>query len=79
MIDCIGTKLTVRVNSWKELNQDVPQGSALGLGLGLLFNIYLNDLLLLFQSIDVCNVADDKTFCACDTELNSLIKKVRTR
>ena len=67
------------MNSWKELNEEVPQGSTLGLGLGLLFNIYLNDLFFLFQSTDVCNVADDKTFCACDTQLNSLIKKVRTR
>ena len=67
------------MNSWKESNEEVPQGSTLGLGLGLLFNIYLNDLFFLFQSTDVCNVADDKTFCACDTQLNSLIKKVRTR
>ena len=67
------------MNSWKKLNEEVPQGSTLGLGLGLLFDIYLNNLFFLFQSTDVCNVADDKAFCACDTQLNSLIKKVRTQ
>ena len=53
------SKINQKFSSWKELNQEVPQGSAFGL---LLFNIYLNDLFFLFQSTDVCNVADDKTF-----------------
>ena len=69
-------KINRKFSSWKELSQGVPQVSAFGL---LLFNIYLNDLFFLFQSTDVCNFADDKTFYACDMGSNSLMEKVRTR
>ena len=69
-------KINQKFSSWKELSQGVPQGSALGL---LLFNIYLNNLFFLFQSTNVCNFADDKTFYDYDMGLNSLIEKVRTR
>ena len=49
------------------------QGPALG---RLLFNIYLNDLLYLSESTEICNFADDTRFIACDKGLNSLIKRL---
>ena len=49
------------------------QGFVLG---PLLFNIYLNDLLYLAESTDVCNFADDTTFYSCDKDLNSLINRL---
>ena len=58
----------------QELIQRVSQGSVLGL---LLFNIYLNDLFHLAESINVRNFADDTTFHARNKDLNSLTNRLK--
>jgi len=53
-----------------EIFQGIPQGSILG---PILFNIFLNDLLLSYQITEICNFADDNTLYEC----NSSIEKVK--
>ena len=67
------TKINKDFSTWQELLQGVPQGSVLE---PLLYNIYLNDLFFLIESIKVCNFADDNTFYACDKDLNHLINRL---
>ena len=68
-------KVNGSFSSWKIVTRSVPQGSVLG---PLLFNIYINDLLLFIQSSDICNYADDTTLYACDKSLDNTSHRLET-
>ena len=52
----------------------MPQGSVLR---PLLFNIYINDLLLSLDNTDVCNYAEDTTLFACNIDIDNVAAKLK--
>ena len=62
-------KLNSEYSSYVNIDRGVPQGSILG---PLLFNIFLNDLLLDYKVTDICNFADDNTLYKSEKYLQVL-------
>ncbi|XP_057296156.1 uncharacterized protein LOC130625097 [Hydractinia symbiolongicarpus] len=64
------TKICSSFSEWLSIVFGVPQGSILG---PLLFNIFINDLLLFIEKTDICNFADDNTIYTCGSQVNEVI------
>ena len=61
------TKINNSFIGWVEISRGILQGSVLG---PLLFNIFINDLLLGMEDGNICNFADDNTLYTCCESLN---------
>ena len=66
-------KVNGSFSSWTKASLGVPQGSVLG---PLLFNIYLNDLLLFLEETEVCNYTDDTTSYTCGPNVENVVAKL---
>ena len=60
-------------SEWLEIILGIPQGSILG---PILFNVFINDLLLFIKETDICNSADNTTLYACGKELDTISFKL---
>jgi hypothetical protein len=69
------TKINTSFSTWAEILCGTFQGTVLG---PKFFNIFINDLFYLFVNTNVCNIADDTTPYACDTDLPTLLKNLES-
>ena len=69
------TKINTEYSSWEEILFGVPQGSILG---PLLFNIFLCELFLIMNNIELASYTDDNTPYAIGNNIEKLIVKLQS-
>ena len=67
------TKINSEYSSWEEIMFGFPQGSILG---PLFFNIFLCDLFLIMENIDIASYADDNTPYTTGNLIQEVIQKL---
>ena len=68
-----GVKINSSFSSYLDIFQGVSQGSILG---PLLFNLFLRDLFLFFEEVDIMSYADDNTPYVCSENVDVTLKKL---
>ena len=68
------SKIEYHFSNWRVITTGVPQSSILE---ALLFNIFINDILLFVESSNICNYADDNTLFAFGKTFDEVTKKLQ--
>ena len=68
------TKINHSYSAWEDILFGVPQGSILG---PILFNIFLSDLFLIADNVDIANYADDNTIYKEHENIDDLITSLQ--
>ena len=63
------TKVGSAYSKWSKIRRGIPQGSILG---PLLFNIFINDIFMIIEQLDICNFADDNSLYSCGERLREI-------
>ena len=67
-------KLKVKVGSamtkWIDISTEITQGSVLG---PLIFNIFIDNLIMFIEKSDICNFADDNILCKSSPNLSVVL------
>ena len=66
-------KVGSSLSGWLDNILGLPQGSILG---PILFNVFINDLLLFIKETDICNFADDTNLYAWGKDLDTISFKL---
>ena len=66
-------KINKTFSSWREFLPGLPRAPALG---AILSNMYLNDLFLFLNKIDVCNFDNDTTPFMCHKNFAKILEKL---
>ena len=69
------TKVNASYSTWSRIMSGMPQGSVNG---PKYFNIYLNDLFYLLTDTKACNIADDTTPYACNSDIGTLLRNLES-
>ena len=67
-------KIGSNFSDWWDIICRIPQGSVLG---PLLFNIFINDILLFVSKSVTCNFADDNTLSSCGRMLGNILHNLK--
>ena len=67
-------KLSGYLSTWSSPYQGVPQGSVLG---PLFFNVFVNDIFLIFSSRSLCNFADGNTIAVSASNIEEVTELVK--
>ena len=63
-------------SEWLEIILAIPQGYIL---VPILFNVFINDVLLFIKETDICNFADNTTLYACGKKLDTISLKLEIK